>query len=311
MKKNNGVIMSEEICYSNYQFQGQVYSPAFSNPPSPSSPMSTTSDTASSSHQPDIYCGEEQPVVQSSPSKTAINNLPTDMTPTYNAKTVSSNSDDQAHKVRLDNGSSISSSNCVALESMNNQNYSNKFEESHNFKKLPSQHNSNSLQGSSTKLRYPTKYHEMLQPLSPVTTLPVEEVVRRPLPNKTHQVDHDIHLQKRFHSLVDTATSSLSKSTTTTTIDNEKTFLNRVNDIEDFLLQHSENVDVNQYNSDGKTALQQSCLAGNLPLVKLLVRFGANMRLTTREGFSILHIAAFSGHSDLLTFVMGQQHNGR
>ena len=93
------------------------------------------------------------------------------------------------------------------------------------------------------------------------------------------------------------------------THDNENDVLlnHRVTSVEDFLLHHSENIDVNQYNSDGRTALQQSCLVGNLPLVKLLVRFGANMRLTTREGFSILHIAAFSGHSDLLTFVMGQK----
>jgi ankyrin repeat protein len=99
---------------------------------------------------------------------------------------------------------------------------------------------------------------------------------------------------------------------TATAEDNEKELaLTRVSSLEDFLLRHSENIDVNQYNDDGQTALQQSCLAGNLSLVKLLVRFGANMRLTTKEGFSILHIAAFSGHSDLLNFVMGQHQNGR
>ena len=87
-----------------------------------------------------------------------------------------------------------------------------------------------------------------------------------------------------------------------------ETYLNEMfyKNLEDFLVHHSENIDVNQYNHDGQTALQQSCSAGNLPLVKLLVRFGANMRLTTREGFSVLHIAAFSGHSELLAFVMGQ-----
>ena len=118
-------------------------------------------------------------------------------------------------------------------------------------------------------------------------------------------------MTKQFHSLVDSATCPLPKTTdkaaTNNTTDNEKSLVNRVlQNLEDFLVHHSEDIDVNQYNHDGQTALQQCCSAGNLPLVKLLVRFGANMRLTTREGFSVLHIAAFSGHSELLAFVMGQ-----
>ena len=288
--------MSEEICFSNYQYQGQVYSPAFSDPPSPSSPMSTTSDTATSSVQSD-----------NTSSNAELNTFTTtDMPPIYNEEMPSSNPNKHIHKGASAIGSTISNDNS-SLEFKTNESSSKNGVGCNNIQQS-NQNDSNPLQNCTSRLKFPTKYHEMLQPLSPVTTLPVDEVVRRPLPNKTHQVEHDVQLQKQFHSLVDTATSPLSKTTTTT--NNEKTLLSRVNSIEDFLLHHSQNIDVNQYNSDGKTALQQCCLAGNLPLVKLLVRFGANMRLTTREGFSVLHIAAFSGHSELLTFVMGQQ-NGR
>lgn len=144
--------------------------------------------------------------------------------------------------------------------------------------------------------RYATKYDEMLQPLSPVTTLPVEtsssasrkrHLVSATI-HKTHQSPVDAALQKQFHSLLSIASNVL--------------------DIEDFLAKHSENVDINEYNEEGRTALQQSCFDGNLALAQLLVRFGADSRLTTREGFSALHIAAFSGHSDVLLYIMSLKH---
>jgi hypothetical protein len=225
------------------------------------------------------------------------------MSPVYNEENSSSTSHESTDNKRLPFTSSKLSDNS-GLNCNANKSSCNGTEDDNS--SSPSSHNTfSNTQVSSSRLKFPTKYHEMLQPLSPVTTLPVEEVIRRPLPNKTHITEHDLQLQKQFHSLVDNATTcQVSK---TTTANNENTFLSsRVNSLEDFLVHHSENIDVNQYNSDGQTALQQCCLAGNLPLVKLLVRFGANMRLTTREGFSILHIAAFSGHSELLTFVMGQ-----
>ena len=135
--------------------------------------------------------------------------------------------------------------------------------------------------------RFATKYNEMLQPLSPVTTLPVE--TRQGLSiHKTHKSDFDAQLQRQFQNLLGIASN--------------------VGDIEEFLSKHSENVDLNEYNDDGRTALQQSCFEGNLRLAQLLVRFGADSRLTTREGFSALHIAAFSGHSDVLLYIMSLKH---
>jgi hypothetical protein len=47
-------------------------------------------------------------------------------------------------------------------------------------------------------------------------------------------------------------------------------FASEVGDIEDFLSKHSENVDLNEYNEEGRTALQQSCFDGNLQLAQVL-----------------------------------------
>ncbi|KAI0218101.1 Notch-regulated ankyrin repeat-containing protein [Lamellibrachia satsuma] len=61
---------------------------------------------------------------------------------------------------------------------------------------------------------------------------------------------------------------------------------------------------VNFYDDDGQTALHQSCLGGNIELVKLLVRFGADVRLANRDGFNALHIAAYSGHQDIAVYLI-------
>ncbi|KAK7896237.1 hypothetical protein WMY93_021562 [Mugilogobius chulae] len=63
------------------------------------------------------------------------------------------------------------------------------------------------------------------------------------------------------------------------------------------LLQNMTNCEfnVNSFGPEGQTALHQSVIDGNLELVKLLVKFGADIRLANREGWSALHIAAFGG----------------
>jgi len=63
-------------------------------------------------------------------------------------------------------------------------------------------------------------------------------------------------------------------------------------------------VDVNGYNCDGQTALHQSCLNGDLDLVKLLVKFGADIRLANRDGWNALHIAAWKGHRDIALYLI-------
>ncbi|XP_043914373.1 notch-regulated ankyrin repeat-containing protein [Protopterus annectens] len=55
---------------------------------------------------------------------------------------------------------------------------------------------------------------------------------------------------------------------------------------------------------EGHTALHQSVRDGNLELVKLLVKFGADIRLANRDGWSALHIAAFGGHQDIVLYLI-------
>ncbi len=135
--------------------------------------------------------------------------------------------------------------------------------------------------------RFSTKYDEMLQPLRPVTTLPVRTKPNFVI-NKTHRSHVEQRLQDQFHSLVELASD--------------------VKDIEEFLAKHSESLNVNEYNNEGRTALQQSCYEGNLKLAQLLVRYGADWSMTTREGFSALHLAAVAGHSHMLLYIMSLRH---
>ncbi|NWV04093.1 NRARP protein, partial [Ptilonorhynchus violaceus] len=73
------------------------------------------------------------------------------------------------------------------------------------------------------------------------------------------------------------------------------------------LLQNMTNCDefnVNSFGPEGQTALHQSVIDGNLELVKLLVKFGADIRLANRDGWSALHIAAFGGHQDIVLYLI-------
>lgn len=63
-------------------------------------------------------------------------------------------------------------------------------------------------------------------------------------------------------------------------------------------------VNVNLFDHDGQTALHQSCIDGNLELVKLLVKFGADVRLANRDGWSAMHIAAYGGHRDIALYLI-------
>ena len=80
-------------------------------------------------------------------------------------------------------------------------------------------------------------------------------------------------------------------------------------DLDRLLSHHSEKIDINRYGCDGRTPLQDLCSRGMLPHVKLLVAYGADTRRRTREGWSTLHIAAFSGNTELLSYIL--QCNGR
>ena len=123
----------------------------------------------------------------------------------------------------------------------------------------------------------------MLQPLSPVTTLPFAQILG---PHATVTVRVNDKVQRTFESVMEAGD---------------------VPAMEALLAASAAQINVNQFNCDGRTALQESCLEGNLPMAKVLIKYGADPRMTTRDGFSTLQLAAFSGHSPLLMYILSQQ----
>ncbi|CAG0881818.1 unnamed protein product [Cyprideis torosa] len=63
-------------------------------------------------------------------------------------------------------------------------------------------------------------------------------------------------------------------------------------------------LDVNSFDAEGLTALHEACLQGNLKLTRLLVRHGAKVTLSSRDGWSPLHLAAWSGRLDIFLFLL-------
>ena len=226
--------MSQTVCINNYEYNGHVYSPAFSEPPSPSA-----SDFNSEAE--DLHETSSSP-----PPVTAL--LP----PTPLA----------------------SSSPTTAPQSQQRSRHCKK--------------RSRTAEAASPhvnkKPRFPTKYHELLQPMEPITTMPVTTI--RP----THRASYVEEAQADFHALLRKCLRNSSGG---------------VGELEDFIKLNRDRIDVDQYVGDsGQTPLHLSCMEGSVECAKLLVRFGANWRLTTRDGFSSMHIAAFSGSSDLMIYVM-------
>ncbi len=147
-------------------------------------------------------------------------------------------------------------------------------------KKRPSRVNrdiEDDLEFVTKKPKYANKYEAMLRPLRPSTVIKPKS-----LPVKTHKSPVDERLQERFHELADLAEPS---------------------EVDAFLSQHLNVLEVDKYNSDGRTAMQQAVLDGNLELAKVLVKYGANFRLTTRDGFSPFHLAVYAGHSGLMMYI--------
>ena len=129
------------------------------------------------------------------------------------------------------------------------------------------------------KPKFQTKYHAALQPLSPCTTLSVRS--SRPAPPPANRVIN-VQRQEEFHKLMRGCD---------------------IDKIETFLRAHSENIDINKFSEAGETALHSACQEGNVVCAKVLLKFGANPRLSTRSGFSLFHLAAFAGSPEILSLV--------
>eukprot|EP00092_Neocalanus_flemingeri_P018981 GFUD01020566.1.p1 GENE.GFUD01020566.1~~GFUD01020566.1.p1 ORF type:complete len:179 (+),score=56.09 GFUD01020566.1:185-721(+) len=125
--------------------------------------------------------------------------------------------------------------------------------------------------------RYQNIYEERLQPLQPSKT------EARPMPTPTHQARFNSTLQARFENAVQNCD---------------------YRELQDLLLTRSIDIDINQYNSEGQTPIQQACMSGQLEIVQLMIRYGADPTMTSRDGWSTLHMAAFSGHSEIMQYIM-------
>ena len=254
--------MSTTVCLYNYEYNGQVLSPAFSDPPSP--------------------------------------------------KEYDNNSDEDGYEVALDLSPPVSPRQHISSKTSNSISshtpsakdlWKNKLKRKTSDFETTSGCCNNTKDGTdkflfvNKKPRFPTKYHEMLQPLSPVTTFPPVNTTDLTSLNMNQKPKTDVQLQERFNALIDESINQINDDLSS----NEGSSTNKV---EDFLSKHSEFVDLNRYNCEGQTPLQRCCLEGNLSLAKLLVQHGAKSKITTRDGFSTLHIAAFSGHSQVLFFIL-------
>ena len=106
----------------------------------------------------------------------------------------------------------------------------------------------------------------------------------RPMPVPTHTSIFDETLQTKFDQLV---------------IDNNKTGL------EELLRSYSNSIDINKLDrSSGQTPLQTFCVNGDLALVQLMVRYGADTQLRSRDGWAAVHYATFSGVQEVLLYVI-------
>jgi len=106
----------------------------------------------------------------------------------------------------------------------------------------------------------------------------------RPMPVPTHTSIFDEALQTKFDQLV---------------TDNNRTGL------EELLRSYSNSIDINKLDrASGQTPLQTFCVNGDLALVQLMVRYGADTQLRSRDGWAAVHYATFSGVQDVLLYVI-------
>ena len=130
-------------------------------------------------------------------------------------------------------------------------------------------------------LRYKNIYEERLEPLYSSRT--DTTLYNRPLPQSTHQSEFDVALQTRFAQLVE-----------------ERNYT----ELENLLQSSSHAININQFDKVGQTPLQRFCVSGDLNLVQLMVRYGADTQLCSRDGWSTLHYASYSGVQEVLLYVL-------
>lgn len=65
---------------------------------------------------------------------------------------------------------------------------------------------------------------------------------------------------------------------------------------------------VNLTDSEGQTALHHACASGNIAMVRYLLKFKADCYLQDKSGWTVLHVAAFHNHEEILLELCKQRH---
>ena len=120
--------------------------------------------------------------------------------------------------------------------------------------------------------------------MEPLYTARTDPKHLRPLPKSSHISEYDPIIQKKFQHLVEQP---------------------NYQELEDLLRSYSHVININMYDSVGQTPLQRFCVSGDLNLVQLMVRYGADTQLCSRDGWSTLHYASYSGVKEVLLCVLG------
>ena len=103
------------------------------------------------------------------------------------------------------------------------------------------------------------------------------------MPQPTHQVSYNPTLQARFNNALQNKDRG---------------------ELQELLARSSDSIDINKYNADGQTPIQAACLTGELELVQLMIRYGADPNMRSRDGWGTLHLASFYGNSEILQYII-------
>ena len=71
-----------------------------------------------------------------------------------------------------------------------------------------------------------------------------------------------------------------------------------------FLVNSKTYVNLNFIDKDGQSPLHRSCILGNLDMVKLLVKYGANYNLANRDGWYPIHLASYFGFAHIVMYLI-------
>ena len=94
---------------------------------------------------------------------------------------------------------------------------------------------------------------------------------------------------------------------TFSTVDNETKLINAVardnlEDVTQVLV--TQNLSINAIRRPGWSALHHACKNGNLEIVKLLLKYGADINLRSQDDFYPLEISTSRGHFELSMFLI-------